>query len=411
MLKRNWNIRIQPHRSYRFAFQNSVEDQPRSVAPKWQRSCTHLVQNRTEREQVRASIKFLPSNLLRRHIRHSSQRTAGTGEMFLGLDSRGASGNRLEFSRHLGQPEIENLRLTSIRNEDVRGLDVAMDDAFGVSCIEPIGNLDAQIKHLLDPQRLARDPVSERLTLQQFHGDEGSPIGLIDLVDGANARMVQRGRGFGLALESAESLRVVSQSVRKELQGDAAAEFQIFRFIDHAHSPAADLAEDAVVRHCLSHGLGGRGHWIDMLGGGDGKVNVQFAATYCWRKIRFHSLTSQRGKQMAQACADGLITRVTRSGEPSIQLFWWNRVLRVKVHLPATVAVNPNGGYICVARRRVCPAGRILRSVIHERGAIGTEEGNAGINKSDGRKSALRDDCVWRGGTLSQQGDGCKEQV
>jgi hypothetical protein len=23
----------------------------------------------------------------------------------------------------------------------------------------------------------------------------------------------------------------------------------------------------------LSHGLGGRGHWLDMLGGGKGKVN------------------------------------------------------------------------------------------------------------------------------------------
>ena len=140
-------------------------------------------------------------------------------------------------------------------------------------------------------KRLASDPVPERLTLQQFHGDEGSPIGLIDLVDGANVRMVQRGRGFGLALESAESLRVVSQFVRKELQGDVAAEFEVFRFIDHAHSAAADLAEDAVVGHCLPHGLGGRGHWLDMLGVGDGKVNVQFAAMHCWRKIAI-SLTT-----------------------------------------------------------------------------------------------------------------------
>lgn len=69
------------------------------------------------------------------------------------------------------------------------------------------------------------------------------------------------------------------QFVRKELQSNVAAEFQVFRFIDHAHSPAADPAEDAVVGHGLSHGLGGRGHWIDMLGVGDGKVNAQFART------------------------------------------------------------------------------------------------------------------------------------
>jgi hypothetical protein len=38
-------------------------------------------------------------------------------------------------------------------------------------------------------QGLARDPVPEGLALQQFHGDEGSPIGPIDLVDGADVWM------------------------------------------------------------------------------------------------------------------------------------------------------------------------------------------------------------------------------
>ncbi len=140
------------------------------------------------------------------------------------------------FSDDLRQPEVENLCLTSIRDEDVRGLDVPVDDSFRVCGIERVGDLDAQIEHRFDLQRLASDPVPERLPLQQFHGDEGSPIGLVDLVDRADVRVVQGGRSFGLPLETAESLRVVGEFVGKELQGDVATELQVFRLVDHTHA-------------------------------------------------------------------------------------------------------------------------------------------------------------------------------
>jgi len=39
--------------------------------------------------------------------------------------------------------------------------------------------------------------------------------------------MVQRGRGFGLTLKTAESLCVVGELFRKELQGYVATEFQV----------------------------------------------------------------------------------------------------------------------------------------------------------------------------------------
>ena len=110
--------------------------------------------------------------------------------MFLGLDGRGTQGHAFWLERHLRQPEIENLRLTPIRDEDVRGLDVPVDDALRVCGVERIGDLDAQIEHRLDLHRLASDSVPERLALQQFHSDEGSPIGLVNLVDGADVRML-----------------------------------------------------------------------------------------------------------------------------------------------------------------------------------------------------------------------------
>jgi hypothetical protein len=65
-----------------------------------------------------------------------------------------------------------------------------MDDALRMCRVESVGNLDAQIEHRFDLQRLASDPVPECVPLQQFRGNEGSPIGLVNLVDRADVRVV-----------------------------------------------------------------------------------------------------------------------------------------------------------------------------------------------------------------------------
>jgi hypothetical protein len=103
--------------------------------------------------------------------------------------------------------------------------------------------------------------VSERLSFQKFHGDERSPIGLVNLVDRADVRVVQRGRSLGLPLETAEGLHVVGKFVGKEFQGDVATELQVFCLVHHTHASPADLAEYAVMRNRLPHGLGRSDHW------------------------------------------------------------------------------------------------------------------------------------------------------
>ena len=113
--------------------------------------------------------------------------------------------------------------------------------------------------------------MPERLPLQKFHGDEGSPIVLANFVDRADVRVVQRGRSLGLAPEAAEGLWVVGEIVGKELQRDVATKLEVFSLVDDTHAAAADPAEDAVMGNRLTHGLGGRGHWLDMLGGGEGE--------------------------------------------------------------------------------------------------------------------------------------------
>src|SRR4051794_9265170 len=148
-----------------------------------------------------------------------------------------------------------------------------MDNALRMSGLQRISDLDAQIEHRLDLQRLASDPVAQSLSLQQFHGDEGSPLELVGLVNGADVGMVEGGSSLGLPLEAAEGLRIGGEFVGRELQRDVATELEVFRLIDHTH-PTAELTQNAVMGHGLPHGLGRRGHGPRMLATTDLQSNV-----------------------------------------------------------------------------------------------------------------------------------------
>jgi hypothetical protein len=52
--------------------------------------------------------------------------------------------------RSLRQPEIEDLRMASAGNKDIRRLDIPVNDAARMRRIESIGDLDRQREQLLD---------------------------------------------------------------------------------------------------------------------------------------------------------------------------------------------------------------------------------------------------------------------
>src|SRR5579864_2494202 len=113
------------------SIQNGFEDHTARVASERKHARTHLIQDRPEREQVGASIEFLSSRLFRGHVSHRAQSRTGTGQMFPGLDGCCAQGDALRLQGDLSQPEIENLCLSSVRHEDVRGFDRSEERRVG----------------------------------------------------------------------------------------------------------------------------------------------------------------------------------------------------------------------------------------------------------------------------------------
>ena len=82
--------------------------------------------------------------------------------------------------------------MTPFRYKNIRGFDIAMNDAFGVGRIQRVGNLNAQIQNLLDGQRLAVHMPAQRFAFDELHRQEWTAVLFTDIVDGAYVGVIQR---------------------------------------------------------------------------------------------------------------------------------------------------------------------------------------------------------------------------
>src|SRR5207253_10777923 len=87
--------------------------------------------------------------------------------------------------------------------------------------------------------------------VEVFHGDKGLSVLLVNLVGGADARMVQGGCGLRLPLETTQCLWVLRHFVRQKLQSDETVKLDVLGLVDHTHPATAKLLNDAVVRNRL----------------------------------------------------------------------------------------------------------------------------------------------------------------
>ena len=130
-----------------------------------------------------------------------------------------------------------------------------MHDPLAVRRVQRIGDLNREIEQRFDRKRLAGDPIPQRPPLHQLHGDEGLPLVLVDVVDGADAGVVEGGGRVGLPLEAFERLRVAGEVRGQELEGDETTELRILGLVDDPHAAAAQLLDDTVVGDALAdHG-------------------------------------------------------------------------------------------------------------------------------------------------------------
>ena len=184
-----------------------------------------LVQHHAQRKNIAARIQHFAACLFRGHISNGADGQSRTGQLLLRIRSRPRVGwvvfpgaawdgvTRFELS----QAEVQNLCLSGRRDKNVARLDVAVHDALTMGCVERVCHLDAEIQQ----PGVGDLPVAiglvvdidfvQALPLQQLHDDEGLIATVIELIDGADARMVQGGGGARFAPETLQRRRVLAR--------------------------------------------------------------------------------------------------------------------------------------------------------------------------------------------------------
>ena len=154
----------------------------------------------------RARVRRLPAHLLRRHVADRAEDHAGAGA---GRDG-GLFAGRGAFvgTRQLREAEVEDLHAPVVGDEQVLGLQVAMDDALVVRGREAVGDLHGVVDGLAHRQRARAEPIAQRLALEQLRDDVRRAVLLADVVDGEDVRMIERGGRLRLLLEAAEAIGV-----------------------------------------------------------------------------------------------------------------------------------------------------------------------------------------------------------
>jgi hypothetical protein len=108
---------------------------------------------------------------------------------------------------------------TVLRDEDVLGLEVTVEDALGVGGGETPGDLRGVVGDALDRQT-REELVAKRLAFEEFGHEVRRYLVRADVVDGDDVRMVERGGGARSVFEASQPIGIGGERRRQNLDRD-----------------------------------------------------------------------------------------------------------------------------------------------------------------------------------------------
>jgi hypothetical protein len=138
------------------------------------------------------------------------------------------------------QSEIRDLRLPRLRHDDVRRLEVAVDDAVLVRVMDAARHLLDQREDRAKLNALLEQEPAERLPLDELHDEEHPTAFLARVIDRDKVRVRQAGRRLRLALEPPAHRLVRRRHLLHHLEGHRAIQIAVDRAVDDGHRALAE---------------------------------------------------------------------------------------------------------------------------------------------------------------------------
>ena len=129
-----------------------------------------------------------------------------------------------------------------------------------------LGDLGGDVQDLVPREGPAPHALTQGLAIDELGRDEVNGIGLVDLVNGDDVGVIQRGGGFRFLHEPPHPILIRGDLEAQDLQRDFAIELRVLREIDLAHPALADLRADFIAPEFRARGQA-HGRARDAAGG------------------------------------------------------------------------------------------------------------------------------------------------
>jgi hypothetical protein len=192
----------------------------------------HFVQHDAETVEIGAAVDRAAARLFGTHVVRRADDRAGAGHAQRGFvrarDAEIGEDGRAVFAQ-----------------QDVVGLDVAVDDAFFLRIGKRRGDLarDAQRQRGRERRAVAGQHLA---AADVFHRDVMQVAGVADVMDAHDVAVMQLGGDARFAQEAFAEVRIDEQRRRHHLERDFAVDRFLDRQIDRRHAAAAELAQHAI---------------------------------------------------------------------------------------------------------------------------------------------------------------------
>ena len=122
-----------------------------------------------------------------------------------------------------------------------------MDDSVAVGEARGFEHLADQQHRVFDAEP-GVDQLLQRVPFEHLHRDVEGSFDLAAVVDGDDVRVLEAGRGFGLAAEALDEFAVLGEMPVQDLERDSALKVGVLGEPDVGHPAGADFLQQAVAR-------------------------------------------------------------------------------------------------------------------------------------------------------------------